>query len=117
MKDNPITFLDLLPISFEDSSAMEVAAYEVVHAPLQELLTTLLHLVAILALDAEEVALELDALGLQRLVVALLHVEIALGMSQDRGVALVLDALQESAEVHRGTEDAGFYQEVTALVA
>ena len=80
-------------------------------------MAALLHLIAILALDTEEVALELDALGLQRLVVALLHVEIALGMSKNGGVALVLDALQETSEIHRGTEDAGFYQQVTALVA
>lgn len=45
--------------------AVEIGAYIIVHLPLQELTTALLNSLSILPLQAEEVALELDALRLQ----------------------------------------------------
>ena len=45
--------------------AVEIGAYIIIHLPLQELTTTLLDPLAILSIQAEQVALELDALRLQ----------------------------------------------------
>ena len=91
---------------------MEIGAYEIVHVPFQELAASLLHPLAILAAKTEEVALEQDALRLECLVILLLHIEVTLGVSQDRGIALVPDALQQSTEIHRWGKDAGFHQQV-----
>ena len=96
---------------------MEVGARVFVHALLLEPSGPLLHLVAILAFQGEEVELESDALRLECLVFAFLHIEIAFGVRQDGGISLVPDSLQESPEVHRSREDAGFHQQTVALVA
>ena len=74
--------------------AVEIGAYIIIHLPLQKLPTALLNSLSILTLQTEQVALELDALGLQCLIILFLHIQIALGMSQNRGIAFILDTLQ-----------------------
>ena len=91
---------------------MEIGAHEIVHLPFQELAAPLLHPIAILTTETEEVALEQDALRLECLVIFFLHIEVTLGVSQDWGIALVFDALQQSTEIHRWGKDAGFHQQV-----
>ena len=91
---------------------MEIGAHEIVHLPFQELAAPLLHPIAILASETEEVALEQDALRLESLVILFLHIEVSLGVSQDWGITLVPYALQQSTEIHRWGKDAGFHQQV-----
>ena len=91
---------------------MEIGAHEIVHVPFQELSASLLHPLSILTTETEEVALEQDALRLECLVILFLHIEVTLGVSQNRGIALVPDALQQSTEIHRRGKDAGFHQQV-----
>jgi len=91
---------------------MEIGAHEIVHIPFQELAAPLLHPIAILAAETVQVALKQDALRLECLVIFFLHIEVTLGMSQDWGIALVPDVLQQSTEIHRWGKDAGFHQQV-----
>ena len=91
---------------------MEIGAHEIVHVPFQELSASLLHPLAILTAETVYVALKQDALRLECLVIFLFHIEVTLGMSQDWGITLIFDALQQSTEIHRWGKDAGFHQQV-----
>ena len=101
----------------EDAEAVHVGAHHVVHILLHEPLASFLHLLAILSIYREHISLELYAHQLELLVIALLHVEVALRMGKHGRVALVLDALQEGMEIHRGREDARLHQQEFAILA